>query len=122
MQVAGYLFTMIKLVLAIVGMFFTSLITWIFSKRKTKAEADQAEGDARAKDLDNFQKSIDIYRGMAEDLGKQVNNLLQELSATRQENANLRVAMQSLREENVLLKQKMAKLEKKLDELNNKTD
>lgn len=80
--------------------FLSAGITWIFSRRKNKAEADIAEGDARAKDLENFNSAVKIYRDIAEDTGKKLAELMPELNKTREENMNLLGEIAILREEN----------------------
>ncbi|WAC40578.1 hypothetical protein [Pedobacter sp. SL55] len=62
--------------------FASGLGTWFLTRRKQKA-------DVAASELDVVEKAITIWRRMAEDLGKQVEELRNEVHALRTENAKL---------------------------------
>ena len=71
----------------------TATITWIFSRKKQNAEIKKSE-------LDNVEQAIVIWRGLAEDLGKKVDDLTikcealsTEIEALRTENRSLKSNM-----------------------------
>ena len=67
-----------------------AFVTWIFGKRKEDVEVKSSE-------LDNTEKAVKLWREMAEELKKQVDDLnvkvdtlMQEVHSLRMENAELR--------------------------------
>ncbi len=70
-----------------------AVITWFFSRKKQSAEVESTE-------LDNVNKATSIWRELAEDLKKQVDDL--------------REGQQRIFEENSLLREEVVKLEKKV--------
>lgn len=69
---------------------FGAFITWIFGKRKEDVEVKSSE-------LDNTEKAVKLWREMAEELKKQVDDLsgkvdalMNEVHSLRMENAELR--------------------------------
>ncbi len=85
----------------------SGLVMYLVGRRKTKADAIAAE-------LANVEKAIGIYRGIAQDLEKEIHQLKAELEKVYQQNNAIRV-------ENRDLKTKLQHLERKLDELSNKS-
>lgn len=65
-----------------IASFLTALLGWYLTRKKQKAEVAASE-------LDVVEKAITIWRRMAEDLGKQVEELRNEVHALRTENAKL---------------------------------
>jgi peptidoglycan hydrolase CwlO-like protein len=53
-----------------------SIITYIFTRRKNRA-------DARKSELDNVDKAVSIWRSLAQDLEKEIKDLRQEVEDIR---------------------------------------
>lgn len=68
----------------------TALLGYLFGKRKTTAEAAKIE-------LENVEKAIKIWRGIAEDLSKKVEELSKSLNEMRAENSQLKFEMQDVK-------------------------
>lgn len=82
----------------------TTIGGFFLGRRKSKA-------DAIATELANVEKAIGIYRGITQDLQKEIVQLKASLDKMYQQN-------KQLIEENKQLKQKMQQLERKLDGMN----
>lgn len=75
-----------------------SFVTWVFARRKQKAEAEGSE-------LDNVEKAVAIWRQTAEDLHKEINELRQQI-------ADLKSQVNNLQTENYKLQREIEKLRK----------
>ena len=64
---------MIEALIPIVTGFFASLVTWLFARRKTLAEATSAE-------IDNYQKNAAYYQQLVDDWVKRYQFVLEDLS------------------------------------------
>lgn len=73
----------------------TAGVTWFFSRQKQKADIKTAE-------LDNVEKAIQIWRALAQDLGKKVDDLTSKCDG-------LSMEIDALRTENRSLKSSLAK-------------
>ena len=92
--------------LVVVPSFITALTTWIFSRRKYKAETQTNE-------LDNVEKAARIWRELSEDLEKRMKEEIREL---RNENTTIQDQFTIVLAENKALKEQMSALEKQLRE------
>jgi regulator of replication initiation timing len=70
----------------------TSIITWFLSRRKYRAES-------QAKELDNVQKALCIYRDTIGDLKKELEQLRDRINVVVAENEALGRQMEELRKE-----------------------
>lgn len=95
----------IILVLQLIAPLGTYLIGWIVGRKKNLAEFEGLQ-------LANFDKAIDIYRKIADDLEKEMTSMKKEMS-------DLTVKLEEANKENAELKQKIQELEKKISSLNN---
>lgn len=85
-----------EVVANIIVAFSTAAITWFFARKKQAAEV-------KTNELDNVEKAIVIWRGIAEDLGKKVDMLTakcevlsQEIDALRKENQSLKANLRQI--------------------------
>lgn len=91
---------MIEALITIVTGFVASLVTWLFARRKSLAEAKSAE-------LDNYQKNAEYYQKMLDDLAARHSNVLVEL----------REAYDTIRERNGKINELMDIVQNLTDEL-----
>ncbi len=82
-------------------------ITWIFSRRKNTAEAQQSE-------LDNVEKAVEIWRGIATDLEAKFNALEHRVTNMQREIIKLQIENEKLEAENKLLRDQVAELKSEL--------
>jgi hypothetical protein len=82
-----------QFVYPVLTVFFTALITWIFSKRKQNSEL-------KSLDIDNEIKSADFYRNLLDDAMKRLNQ-----------------AIDTINERDIKIKQLMDDIEVLTDEL-----
>ena len=94
------------LILIVVPSLLTAITTWIFSRKKYKAET-------KSNELDNVEKAAKIWRELSEDLEKRLKDDIREL---RDENVSIQNQFSKVMAENNLLKEQMASLEKQLKE------
>ena len=88
--------TLITLLSLAGSSFVTAAITWIFARKKNKAEAKQAEAQADISELDVVEKAIAIWRKAAEDL-------LVEVERLRKENKHLVYELAKVRKTSELI-------------------
>lgn len=92
-----------NIVWGIVASGISILLTYFVARRKSK-------GDAISTELANVEKAISIYRGIAEDLQREIHELKTELEKVYQQNKTIQL-------ENRDLKKQLSHLEQKLNEL-----
>jgi predicted nucleic acid-binding Zn-ribbon protein len=68
----------------------SSLVTWLFSRKKQEAET-------KASELDNVEKAVEIWRKMAEDLKAEIRENREENTKLRQQMEQQEVEIKSLR-------------------------
>lgn len=100
---------------AIIGAAATQTLNWVFSRRKEAKELAKVEAEAHGSEIDNVEKAIKIWRGLADEmkaqvveLKAQINFLSDEVVKLKIENTTLKQQVNQLVEEN---KQLMKKLE-----------
>lgn len=81
-----------EVLLVVIPSAVTSVITWIFSRRKYRAES-------AANELDNVQKAQAIYRDIIMDLKKELEELREKINVVVAENEALGMRMDELRKE-----------------------
>lgn len=77
----------------------TGTITWLFTRRKQDAETKITEATAHTTELDAIDKAVGIWRNLAQDLKKEVDELRNLISELREENDKLHQEINKLREE-----------------------
>jgi len=82
-------------------------ITWLFTRRKTTAEAQHSE-------LDNVEKAVAIWRGISTDLEAQFNALEQRVTTMQLEIIKLQIENEKLEAENKVLREQVAELKSEL--------
>jgi chromosome segregation ATPase len=92
------------LLLIVIPSLLTGTTTWLFSRKKYKAETTGNE-------LDNVEKAAKIWRELSEDLEKRLKDEIREL---RSENQTIQDRFLRLMEENRSLKEQMLSLENQL--------
>ena len=78
--------------LAFISLFLSTLVGWLFGRRKQQAETQTTE-------LDNVDKAVKIYREMIEDLGTKYANAIDELKKANQRIKDLEASVEELRTE-----------------------
>lgn len=81
-----------------------TIVTWIISRRKNKA-------DATASELDNVEKAIKIWRELSDELEARMTKEINEL---RLENKNLRHKIKEIAKENETMRAHMDSMERQL--------
>ncbi len=94
------------LLIVVLPSLMTAVTTWIFSRRKYRAETQTNE-------LDNVEKAARIWRELSEDLEKRMKDEIREL---RSENVTIQDQFTIVLAENKALKEQMSALEKQLKE------
>lgn len=79
----------------------TAGVTWFFSRQKQRADIKTAE-------LDNVEKAIHIWRSIAEDLSKKVDELTDKCEALTQKFNETTHEIENLRRENKKLTSKLS--------------
>lgn len=79
----------------------TAGVTWFFSRQKQRAELKTAE-------LDNVEKAIHIWRSIAEDLGKKVDELTDRCEELTRKFNETTHEIEGLRRENKKLTNKLS--------------
>ncbi len=69
----------------------------IWEQNKSKAEADKIAAESDGQELDNVAKAVKIWRELANELQKSVEQLTKEVHSLREENSHLKKQMQELR-------------------------
>ena len=77
----------------------TGAITWLFTRKKQNAETKVTEATAHTTELDAIDKAVGIWRNLAQDLKKEVDELRTLISELREENDKLHQEINELREE-----------------------
>jgi len=75
--------------LAFISLFLSTLVGWLFGRRKQQAETQTSE-------LDNVDKAVKIYREMIEDLGTKYANAIDELKKANQRIKDLEASVEEL--------------------------
>ena len=75
--------------LAFISLFLSTLVGWLFGRRKQQAETQTTE-------LDNVDKAVKIYREMIEDLGTKYANAIDELKKANQRIKDLEASVEEL--------------------------
>jgi len=94
------------LLLIVIPSLLTGTTTWLFSRKKYRAETTGNE-------LDNVEKAAKIWRQLSEELEKRLKDDIREL---REENITIKDRFNTVLEENNALKFQMSALEKQLRE------
>lgn len=94
--------------------------TWIFARRKNKAEADIVEADAKANELENVDAAITIWREIAQNLQVELKNQQQsfddKLDAISVQNKELLKKFTALEEDYNSLKKSYQGLKKQIED------
>lgn len=77
----------------------TGTMAWLFTKKKQDAETKVTEATAHTTELDAIDKAVGIWRNLAQDLKKEVDELRNLISELREENDKLHQEINKLREE-----------------------
>lgn len=77
----------------------TAVIAWLLTKRKQDAETRVTEATAHTSELDATEKAVAIWRNLAQDLKKEVDELRGLIAELRQENEKLRVEIDHLKDQ-----------------------
>ena len=101
---------------AIITLIVTSIIgpmlTWFLTRRRYSADTKLAE-------LDSVEKAISIWRKLAEDLGKELKAVRDEVMNLRETESGLRLEVIKLSEANNQLHKEMTELKQQLQRLEN---
>lgn len=76
-----------------------AILAWLFTKKKQDAETKVTEATAHSSEMDATEKAVAIWRGLAQDLKKEVDELRSLISELREENDKLHLEINKLREE-----------------------
>lgn len=82
---------MSEVLITLASSFASAFVAWIFARRKNAAEAQKAEAEAKASELDVIEDAIKIWRELAEDLKKEVQRLSDDNKALKCEVGKLRL-------------------------------
>lgn len=74
----------------------TAIVGYLVGKKKQDAETDLAEAQAHSSELDATEKAVAIWRNLAEDLKKEVDELRFLINELRRENAKLKDEIEHL--------------------------
>ena len=77
----------------------TGTMAWLFTKKKQDAETKVTEATAHTSELDATEKAVAIWRSLAQDLKKEVDDLRNLILDLRTENERLHDEINKLREE-----------------------
>lgn len=77
----------------------TATLAWLFTKKKQDAETKVTEATAHTSELDATEKAVAIWRGLAQDLKTEVDELRSLISELREENDKLHQEINKLRDE-----------------------
>lgn len=77
----------------------TAVIAWLLTKNKQDAETRVTEATAHTSELDATEKAVAIWRNLAQDLKKEVDELRNLIIELRQENEKLRVEIDHLKDQ-----------------------
>lgn len=94
---------LLTVIVGLVSAFGSSLVTWIFARRKYNSEVD---GNV----IDNMQKSLDFYEKLSDDTQNRLNTVLEENKELREENKVLKEKVSSLEKEVNFLKDQLIKI------------
>jgi hypothetical protein len=83
----------------------------LFSRNKYWAEVNKAKSEKKKLDIECMDSTFDLWRGIVDELRKDVVGLTTEVTALRQQNKMLTGEVEGLRGENVKLKMEMKKFE-----------
>ncbi len=109
---------MTELIIALSGLIpVSSLLTWIFARRKNIAEALQSEAEAQKSELDVVEKAIRIWREMSEELRSELKASTLVIEGLRAKVEELAVENQSLRLEVAKLRCTNTKIVKALEKI-----
>ena len=75
--------------LAFISLFLSTLVGWLFGRRKQQAETQTTE-------LDNVDKAIHIYRQMIDDLSQKYAHAIEELHIAQQRIKQLETTIENL--------------------------
>lgn len=75
--------------LAFISLFLSTLVGWLFGRRKQQAETQTTE-------LDNVDKAIHIYRQMIDDLSQKYAHAIEELHTAQQRIKQLETTIENL--------------------------
>lgn len=85
-----------------VSSIITALIGWLIGRRKTQAETTSIE-------IDNVDKAVKIWQTIADELRKDLSQLLKENAEMKNEIKKLEIKVQSLMRENKKLRELLEK-------------
>lgn len=78
------------------GGVLTQIVNWRINRKKGMAEAKNAEAeasntaeDARAKEIENVRKSVEVYQTIIADQNKRISELTEEVNQIRRERAEM---------------------------------
>lgn len=84
------------------GGVLTQIVNWRINRKKGIAEAKNAEAeasntveDARAKEIENVRKSVEVYQTIIADQNKRISELTEEVNQIRRERAEMENKYQS---------------------------
>lgn len=84
------------------GGIVTQIVNWRINRKKGIAEAKNAEAeasntleDARAKEIENVRKSVEVYQTIIADQNKRISELTEEVQQIRRERAEMERAYQA---------------------------
>lgn len=84
------------------GGVLTQIVNWRINRKKGMAEAKNAEAeasntveDARAKEIENVRKSVEVYQTIIADQNKRISELTEEVNQIRRERAEMENKYQS---------------------------
>lgn len=106
------------LILTTVPTFFLTVITFLLTRRKYKAEVKTQNAQAETSEIENTEKAIKIWREMTQTLKaeftEQIDILKKENEAIRTELQSVKSQHQTVVQENRDLREQMQSLEKEL--------
>lgn len=93
----------------------SSIVSWILSKRKYKAEASAMEAGVKSSELDNVEAAIGIYRMAAEDLQSELQSTRIEMGKLREVNSSLQLKIEEQNRHIINIEEKIETYQRSLD-------
>ncbi len=76
-----------------------AILAWLFTKKKQDAETKVTEATAHSSEMDATEKAVAIWRSLAQDLKKEVDELRSLILELREENDKLRIEIEHLKDQ-----------------------
>lgn len=77
---------------------FVAAITWLVSRTKSKAEVAKVKEETAQVYLENVENAVLLWKGIANELQAQVKNLTVEVKMLREENKQLKISYEDLKQ------------------------